>query len=377
MKACVYILTIMALIAALYVTKTVAMPILVAGFISLFASPLVDVLCRLKLPKAAASVIVLSVIVAVLSTVILMASEPAIERLQTIPLIGDRLVYEIETASQSDLVNLSPAENAVSFKESMNAGILALTTVLAEYTAVLLFQITIVVILTYFFLTFGDELMRSIVRAQSDFAHKRITVRLFHEVRHDVSHYLLVVSLINVGLGCATALVLSLIGFPDPLLWGALVTAFNYAPYVGPSAVALMLGSVGFTEGASLTQTLIPPGLFLMLNLVESQFVTPTILGKKFNINPLLVVLWMFAWGWLWGAAGLLLAIPILVCFKIATIHLHFLGSWTELLTPSHQAKSSPNPDAKTDNIEPTSEPPPTEARQAGHETCLPASEVN
>lgn len=359
MKACTYTLTCMAIIAGLYLAKAIAIPMLVAGFISLFASPLVDILCRLKIPKAAASLIVLSVIVAVLSTVIIMASEPAIERLQTIPLIGDRLVYEIETASQTNLANLSPADNAVSFKDSMNSGIMTLTTVLAEYTAVLLFQVTIVVILTYFFLAFGDDLMRSIVRAQSNFSRKRIAVRLFYEIRHDVSHYLLVVSMINVGLGCATALILSLIGFADPLLWGALVTAFNYAPYIGPSAVALMLGSVGFTEGASLAQTLIPPGLFLVLNLIESQFVTPTILGKKFKINPLLVVLWMFAWGWLWGAAGLLLAIPILVCFKIATIHLHFLGNWAELLRPAQQpADSNANPNTESSEGEEVPEPP-------------------
>lgn len=340
-KRCLYLFTAMAIIAALYLSKPIAMPILVAGFIALFASPLVDVLCHLKIPKAVSSVFVVAIIMSVLGAVVIMASGPAIERLETAPLIGDRLMFELEAASENKLSKLTEANEGTSFRDSMNSGLLTLTTVLAEYTAVLLFQLTIVIILTYFFLAFGDDLMRSIVRAQSDFARKRITVRLFYDIRKDISHYLLVVSLINIGLGCATAATLSVIGFEDPLLWGALVTLFNYAPYIGPISVAIMLGSVGFAEGLSLSQALLPPGLFLALNLIESQFVTPTILGKKFNINPLLVVLWMFAWGWLWGAAGLLLAIPILVCFKIATTHLHFLGSWAELLKPGHLTETS------------------------------------
>ncbi len=195
----------------------------------------------------------------------------------------------------------------------------------------------------YFFLVYGDDLMRNIVKAQQTFSDKKMTVIMFQVIRDDVSMYIMWVSLINVGLGLCTAGALALFGIEDALLWGALATILNYAPYVGPLILTAILTAIGFAEQEPLFRVLLAPSIFLVLNLIESQFVTPTVLGRRFNINPLLVVLWMFIWGWLWGVGGMLLAIPLLMCIKLALLHLRLIGDWVEIFNGCPYEDSGPS----------------------------------
>lgn len=327
------ILAIVVLLAAISLSKFILMPILVAGLLALFASPLVSWMASRCVPKWISSLLVMSGLIAVFTVVFSAALTPALDTIESAPVIGDRLLYELDSASKDSVIDLEKFQGGEqNFSDSVKSSVVKLTTILAGYTFTLLVQLSIIWIMTYFFLTFGEDLLRTIISSQSKFSEKRLTVTLFSEVRSDLSHYLFVVSLINVGLGLTVALALYAIGFPNPFLWGTLVTVFNYAPYVGPISVAVMLGAVGFAEGQHFAQYIIAPSLFLVINLVESQFVTPSVLGHKFRINPILVVSWMFFWGWLWGASGLLLAIPILVCAKIISHHTNLLGEWGALL---------------------------------------------
>ena len=330
-------LLILAVLYTLYFCKLIVLPILIASFLALFASPLVRVLVSAKLPKQVASVLVIVCIVSALIYVSGFLIEPATRWLQSAPMIGDRLVFEIKSVSEPmgllpDSVALTSPQEGSAIDKAMDSTVLSIATVLAQSTFILLAQLSVIVILTYFFLAYGEDLMRNIVRAQGSFADKKLTVVVFQAIRDDVSMYILVISCINIGLGLATAGALALIDFEDVLLWGALAAILNFAPYVGPLTLAFILTAVGFAEGESLWHMLIAPSVFLSLNLIESQFVTPTVLGSRFNINPLLVVLWMLIWGWIWGAAGMLLAIPILMCFKIMAMHMDIIGSWAEVL---------------------------------------------
>ena len=110
-------------------------------------------------------------------------------------------------------------------------------------------------------------------------------------------------------------------------------TVLNFAPYLGPFVLTVLLMAVGFVEFYTFGQALVVPVAFLALNVVESQLVTPMALGKRFDMNPLLVVIWMFIWGWIWGAVGVLIAIPLLVCLKIVASHFELLPYWRILLS--------------------------------------------
>lgn len=324
------LLSIIALLVIIYLAKSILLPILVAGFLALFASPVVKLLMKLNIPRTLASLIVVTLLVFTLGYLFSLLIEPALRWLEAAPGISDRIVQAFKQA-RMPIVNAAMSEDAA-VGEAMNSTLVRAASALAESSLVLVTQIAAIIVMIYFFLAYGEELMRSIVKVQDSFTEKKLTVVMFHAVRDDVSMYILLVTLINIGLGLAFAATLQLINFEDALLWGTLAAVLNYAPYIGPLVLAAILTSVGFVEGESMHEVLMAPGLFLILNLIEGQFVTPTILGRRFNINPLLVVLWMFLWGWLWGVAGMLLAIPILMCFKIISVHLNLIGDWVEIL---------------------------------------------
>jgi predicted PurR-regulated permease PerM len=193
-----------------------------------------------------------------------------------------------------------------------------------------------VVILSFFFLVFGEDLLRRVVTLVPDWHRKRIAVTILRSIQFDISRYMLTISLINAGLGVATAAALWLIGFDpyDAALWGAMAGLLNYAPYVGPMFAAIALMLVGMVQFDNLPQAMLAPTAYLGLHLLEGQLVTPIILGQRMAISPVILMLWLFLWGWMWGIAGLLLAVPMLVCFKIYCSRVPSMRAWALMMEP-------------------------------------------
>lgn len=331
------ILVVIAVLYTLYFCRTLLLPIFVAGFIALFSSPLVRLLADFKLPHPLAAALVVIFLLFMLGLTCVFLGGPAAHWLGSLPELGNKLTAHLN--GFADQFNLLRSQVMPSASQESNAVSSLFETILfsavslaAGTTAMFLVQVAAVFVITYFFLVYGDNLMRNFVRSQSSFAEKKKAVIIFQTVRDDISRYALLISIINIGLGAATACVMAIIGVEDPLLWGTLAAMLNFAPYIGPLLLCVILTGVGFLEYESVSMALLVPGSFLALNFIESQLVTPTVLGRRFNMNPLLVVLWMFAWGWLWGVIGLLIAIPLLVCFKILSLHLNLLGCWINLL---------------------------------------------
>lgn len=342
------LLTLVVVVGALYLAKVILLPIFIAAFIALFASPLVHSLEKLRIPKPLGSLLLEALLIALAVYVCALLFEPALRWIEAAPVIGERVTQGLkgvsETLGVSATSSSATAPGATSaIEQAMDSTMVSLASLFAQTTLLVAVQTLAVVIIIYFFLVYGDDLMRNIVRAQESFSDKKLTVVMFQVIRDDISMYVLWVSLINIGLGLCTAGALTLAGVEDALLWGALATILNYAPYVGPLILTLILTAVGVSEHEPLFRILLAPGIFLVLNLIESQFVTPTVLGRRFNINPLLVVLWMFFWGWLWGVGGMLLAIPILMCLKLIFFHMRLIGDWVEILSGSNYHDETAN----------------------------------
>lgn len=334
------------LLGVLYFASSLVLPFVIAAFLSLFASPLVAQLSRLKLPRSLSAALVILILSLGLVTALSLLSAPAANWLERLPVLSEQLMKEAGQAASTlselrdDLVPgdedaEEEKEEDASIQTTLQQSMMALMSTLAQETAVFLLQIATVLVVTYFCLVYGNDLLRRLVRAQPSLGEKKATVLLFEQVRDDVSRYVLTISVINLCLGLAVSLALYLLEVDDPLLWGALAGLLNYAPYIGTLIMAGLLTLVGFTEFQALPEILLVPGTFLLLNFLEAQYITPTILGSRFNLNPLMVVLWMFFWGWMWGAAGVLLAIPMLVSVHIVTAHTGMLSdSWMRIFTP-------------------------------------------
>ncbi|MEN0036890.1 MAG: AI-2E family transporter [Cellvibrio sp.] len=331
------ILVIIAVLYTMYFCRTLLLPVFVAAFIALFSSPLVRYIARCGVPQAVAAAFVVAFLIFALGASFVLLVEPAAEWLDNLPALGDKLAVQMDVLStrfnmlRSQMIaDADGQNNAVS--SALETVFFSAFSVVAGTTAMFLVQVFAVFVITYFFLVYGDNLMRNFVRAQSSFSEKKKAVIIFQTVRDDISHYVLLMFIINIGLGIATFCAMAALGVQDPLLWGALAAILNFAPYVGPLVLTIILTGVGLVEFESLGQAMMIPGAFLILNFIESQFVTPQLLGQRFNLNPLLVVLWMFAWGWVWGVIGLLIAIPLLVCFKILSSQLDLIGAWINIL---------------------------------------------
>jgi predicted PurR-regulated permease PerM len=191
-----------------------------------------------------------------------------------------------------------------------------------------------VILLSYFFVVFGVDLQQRAISLLPHRYQKRLTVEILGTIEGELSRYVLTITVINVVLGCLVAVGLVLVGLPlgDALLWGALGGLLNFAPYVGPVIGVSMLtvvGVVGFDEPSRM---LLPPLVYLGLQLLETQVVTPIILGKRWSISPLVVLLWLLFCGWIWDIAGVLLAVPMLVCFKIVAERVPDMDGWAAVI---------------------------------------------
>jgi predicted PurR-regulated permease PerM len=148
-----------------------------------------------------------------------------------------------------------------------------------------------------------------------------------------MAQYLFTITCINFALGLATALLMHLLGMPNPLLWGVMVALFNFIPYVGAAVSGIVLTVVAFVTFTDLHDILLVPLLYFSLETIEGQFITPYLTGKSLTLNPVMVFVSMLLWAWLWGVVGALMAVPILMTLKICCDHIESLRGLGEFVS--------------------------------------------
>ena len=190
---------------------------------------------------------------------------------------------------------------------------LGLITASAPHAAIQLFFALLVI---YFFLSGWTSMRRRTIKSRGSFEGAMTTARVIQEVVEATSTYIGTITVINVTLGALTALILWGLGMPSPLMWGGIVAVLNYIPYLGPVAAALLLFIGGLMSFPDVWSALLPPAIFLAMHTVEANAITPMIVGKKIEVNPLLILVALSFWAWVWGTTGALLAVPLLIILK-------------------------------------------------------------
>lgn len=165
----------------------------------------------------------------------------------------------------------------------------------------------------YFYILTRPHLRQSVLRLSSDSHNRRSIYTAFKTIEERLTTYLFSITLINLTLGLAVSLAMWLLGVPSPLLWGMLAGVLNYVVYVGPAMMVFTMTGVGLAVGDTALEILTPPLAYLFLNMIEAQFVTPTVLGRAMTLNPFVVFLTIAFWIWLWGPVGGFIAVPMLL----------------------------------------------------------------
>ncbi|WP_231639404.1 AI-2E family transporter [Sphingomonas profundi] len=172
------------------------------------------------------------------------------------------------------------------------------------------------ILLIYFFLAGWTRMRRRTIQSRSSFSSAMTTARVIQEMVDATSAYLGTITLINLAMGCAVAAAMWAVGMPTPLMWGGLVALLNYVPYLGPIAAALLLALGGLMTFADIWYAFLPAAIFIGIHLIEANAFTPMVVGKRLTINPLLILVALSYWGWVWGTTGALLAVPLLIILK-------------------------------------------------------------
>ncbi len=315
------LLATLAVVAALYFARSLFIPVTLACVLALVLAPIVRLLGNIGLPRALASAGVVITAMALAGAIMVRLSAPAAEWFARVPEAFYRLRYtfrEVVGTLQNvkefteDMAKLAPGPEG----EQVVAQGPDLAQIFLTNAGQLLTMVVITAVLLYFLLANGYLFLQKTVHILPTFSEKKRAVEIGRDLQVEVSRYLLTITAINLALGCATAATMAAFRLPDPLLWGVLATTLNFVPYAGAilTAVAILLASV-IAFPADPLYALYPPAAFVVLTALEGNLVTPTLVGRRLTLNPVIVFVSLLFWGWLWGAAGLLLAVPLVVVF--------------------------------------------------------------
>ena len=191
--------------------------------------------------------------------------------------------------------------------------LLGIITASAPHAAVQLFFSLLVI---YFFLAGWTSMRKRTIISRGSFEGALTTARVIQQTVDATSTYIGTITVINVCLGALTAAILWLLGMDSPVMWGGIVAVLNYIPYLGPIAAAVLLGLGGLMTFSDPWTALLPPVVFIGLHLIEANIITPLVVGKRLTISPLLILVSLSFWAWVWGTTGALLAVPLLIIFK-------------------------------------------------------------
>ena len=326
----------------LWAAQALILPVLLAMFFALVGNPIIRTLQKIYLPRFIGALLVIAL--GITGAVMLgrQLIEPASGWIKQVPRemrdIAPKLRDLTKPMQEANKVAENIARAAEGGTEAQQVEVVR-TEVNDPYkmltaTPKLIASILAVLLLTFFFMTYGDRLQRHMLALLPTRQKMRISLDIMQSIEHEISRYVLTITIINTLVGLVFAGALYWLGVPlqEALLWGTMAALLNFAPYVGPLIGVLVMLVMGFVTFDEPWLSLTPAAIYLGLHTIEGQIITPITLGKRMALSPLMLILALMLFGWLWGIIGLLLAVPLLVCVKIVLARIEGLEGWAALL---------------------------------------------
>jgi predicted PurR-regulated permease PerM len=324
-------LLVITVITVLYVAKAFFLPIVTAFIIGTMLSPAASFLEKRRIPRSVSAVLIVILVCAGLAFIVGLISSPLMEWTTRLPELGSLLknklhVFDRPLALWHQIQSMfSSAETLATTKFELPKIDWVQPTVeflSPTFTEFLLFFATLVL-----FIASWKDLRRALVMNFADHEWRLRTLRILNAIETSLGEYLLMVTMINFGVGIATGVICAATGMPNPAGLGALAATLNFFPIIGPVAMFVILVAVGIISSETIAAGMIAPLLFVGLTFLEGHFITPTIIGRKLQLNALAVFIGLAFWTWLWGPMGGFLAAPILIVGLILKEHLMPINS--------------------------------------------------
>lgn len=335
------VLASLAMAFTLWAAQSLILPILLAMFFALVGNPILRLLERLWVPRAIGALLVIGLGLGATSALAVQLIGPTMEWAQEAPQQMRKIGRQVQNLTKPMQQANQAAENfaRVAAGEGSRRVEVVRTQLDDPYKVLtraprLLASVLAVVLLTLFFMIYGQSLQRHAIALFPTRHQQRFTTEILKSIEREVSRYVLTITVINTLVGLVFAGVLMLLGLEmqNALLWGTAAALLNFAPYVGPLIGVVMMLLVGFVEFDEPLAAVLPAAAYLALHTLEGQLVTPIVLGRQMKISPLVLILALMVFGWLWGIIGLLLAVPMLVCIKLVLARLDGMHGWARLL---------------------------------------------
>jgi predicted PurR-regulated permease PerM len=332
-------LFLLSVLYTLYLAKAVVLPITLALLLSFLFAPIVRALKRLAIPEPLGAAVLLLVAGSIASLGTYRLAEPAASWLtkapQALRQIEDKIhaikkPVEKVTEATELLGKLTGIEPNKTQEEELKRS--SLSDLLFNQTAEFLAGSMITAILLYFLLASGNLFLLKLVKVIPRLEDKRCAVEIVRQIEEHLSTYLLTVTVINLGLGIIVGMAMSILEMPNPLLWGVMACLLTFIPYLGHTIGFMIVTLVAALTFDELGRILMVGGSYAGLAGLEGMLVTPMILGHRLTLNPVIIIIGLFLWGWMWGVVGAILAVPLIAALKIVCDHIEPLAPIGEFL---------------------------------------------
>ncbi|MEY2579205.1 MAG: hypothetical protein QOI49_2029 [Verrucomicrobiota bacterium] len=334
-------LFVLAVFYTMYFMRAMLLPLVLALLLSYLLVPLVRGLARLRIPPHLGAGIVLLALIGAIGYSVSRLSEPAAGWIEKAPYSLQQLKQKLvplkkpmekvaEATGEIDKLT-SPEEpqakpQTVVVKKSPLAEVF---TQGPEFVA----SAVVMLILLYFLMAYDGVFLNKIIRITPRLGDKKRAVSIMREIEIQISRYLLTITAINICLGFAVGTTVHFLGMRNPIMWGVMVAMLNFVPYLGAltGIICMTLGAVLSFD--SLGYALVIPASYLVIAVLEGNFITPMVLGRSLTLNPVIILIALAFWGWMWGISGMILAVPILATFKIFCDHIEPMAPVAEFMS--------------------------------------------
>ena len=318
------------MVAGIAYARDFLMPVVLAFLLALVFSPIRRFLERRGFPSGLSALVIVGALAAMLLAGVLLLAAPVQGWVENAPAIGRQVEEKVRSLLGSAQAVLEAGQQVNDMasggrNEDVQEIVVREPSFFASFAYVApayLAQAVFTMVLLLFLLSSGDMFYEKLVHVMPTFRDKRRAMRIAYDIERKLSRYLFTITLINAGLGIAIGTAMWLIGMPDPLLFGVAGFAFNFVPYLGALAGAAIAAVVGLLTFDQLAYALLPVASYFALTIIEGQLVTPYFVGRRLEMNTVVIFLSITFWAWLWSIMGMLLAVPLLVAIRAFSEHI-------------------------------------------------------